>query len=74
MSDRMGNELRAVIQELGGEPVLGRSLRTETDLQSAIREGFPQAVVGEVMRGACLTLKELAASLDLSPQPSTTAP
>jgi putative toxin-antitoxin system antitoxin component (TIGR02293 family) len=62
----MVNEVHAVIEELGGELVLGRSLRTETDLQSAIREGFPQTVVGEVMHAAGLTLKELATSLDLS--------
>jgi len=62
----MVNELHAVVEELGGEPVLGRSFRTATDLQSAIREGFPQTVVEEVMHAAGLTLKELAASLDLS--------
>jgi putative toxin-antitoxin system antitoxin component (TIGR02293 family) len=64
----MVRELRAVIQELGGEPVLGRSVRTETDLRAAIREGFPQMVVEEVMQATGLTLKELAASLDLSPR------
>lgn len=62
----MVNELQAVIGELGGESVLGRSLHTPTDLQAAIREGFPQTVVEEVMQAAGLTLKELAASLDLS--------
>jgi len=68
IGDKMVNELHAVIEELGGEPVLGRSLRTETDLQAAIREGFPQSVVGEVMHAAGLSLKELATSLDLSPR------
>jgi putative toxin-antitoxin system antitoxin component (TIGR02293 family) len=62
----MVNELHAVIQELGGKPALGRSFRTATDLQTAIREGFPQSVVEEVMHAAGLTLKELAATLDLS--------
>lgn len=62
----MVNELQAVVDELGGRPILGRSLRSETDLQTAIREGFPQTVVAEVMHGAGITLKELAASLDLS--------
>ena len=62
----MVNELQAVVQELGGMPTLGRSLRTEVDLQAAIREGFPQTVVKEVMHAAGLTLKELATSLDLS--------
>jgi len=64
----MVNELHAVVEELGGEPVLGRSLRTEMDLQASIREGFPQTVVEEVMHAAGLTLKELATSLDLSPR------
>lgn len=66
MDDRMVNELHAVAQELGGKPVLGRSLRTATDLQAAIREGFPPTVVDEVMHAAGLTLAEVAASLDLS--------
>src|SRR5712692_11933631 len=66
MSDRMINELHAVVEELGGEPVLGRSLRTEDDLQEAIREGFPQTVIEEVMHSAGITLKDLARSLDLS--------
>ena len=64
--DRMVNEIRAVAEGLGGEPVLGRSLRTETDLQAAIREGFPQKVLKEVAQSAGITLGELAASLDLS--------
>jgi len=62
----MVNELHAVITELGGGPVLGRSLRTQADLQTANREGFPQTVVEEVTHAAGITLKELAASLDLS--------
>jgi len=64
----MVSELQAVFEELGGEPVLGHSLRTDTDLQAAIRRGFPQPVVQEVMQGAGITLKELASSLDLSPR------
>jgi putative toxin-antitoxin system antitoxin component (TIGR02293 family) len=66
MDDRMVNELQAVIDELGGAPALGRPFKTETDLQTAIREGFPQSVVEEVMQAAGLTLKELATTLDLS--------
>jgi putative toxin-antitoxin system antitoxin component (TIGR02293 family) len=65
MNDRMVSELQAVIEELGGEPVLGRPLRSTADLQAAIREGFRQPVVQEV-HGAGITLKELASSLDLS--------
>ena len=64
----MVNELRAVVQELGGEQTLGRALSSESDLREAIREGFPPAVVEELMRASGLTLKELAAALDLSPR------
>ena len=64
----MVNELNAVVGELGGEAVFGRSLLTERDLQSAIREGFPNTVLGQVMDSAGLTLKDLSASLDLSPR------
>lgn len=62
----MVDEIRAIVEELGGKQVLGRALRTETELQAAIRDGFPQPVVEEVMRAGNLTLKELAATLDLS--------
>jgi putative toxin-antitoxin system antitoxin component (TIGR02293 family) len=64
----MVNELRAVVRELGGEQTLGRRLATDHDLREAIREGFPPAVVEELMRASGLTLKELADSLDLSPR------
>ena len=64
----MVEELQAVVAELGGEKVLGRTLRSTNDLQTAIREGFPQKVVGSVMNSAGLTLKQLSASLDLSPR------
>ena len=60
--------LQAVIAELGGEAVFGRTLQTDTDLRAAIREGFPQKVVGSMMNSAGLTLKELSAALDLSPR------
>jgi putative toxin-antitoxin system antitoxin component (TIGR02293 family) len=62
----MVNELKAVIQELGGEQTLGRRLSNDRDLREAIREGFPPAVIEELMRASGLTLKELAAALDLS--------
>jgi putative toxin-antitoxin system antitoxin component (TIGR02293 family) len=62
----MVNELHAVVAELGGKTALGRTLNTEGDLQSAIREGFPPEVLEKVMDSAGLTLKELAVSLDLS--------
>ena len=64
----MANELRAVLQELGGKRALGRALSTDSDLRDAIREGFPYAVLEELMRASGLTLKELAGALDLSPR------
>jgi putative toxin-antitoxin system antitoxin component (TIGR02293 family) len=62
----MANELRAVVKELGGERVLGRSLASDSDLREAIREGFPHAVLQEIIRASGLTLQELATALDLS--------
>jgi putative toxin-antitoxin system antitoxin component (TIGR02293 family) len=64
----MVNELKAVVAELGGRQALGRSLSSDRELREAIREGFPPAVVPQVMRASGLTLKELAAALDLSPR------
>ena len=57
-----------MIAELGGEAALGRVLHSSGELQTAIREGFPQKVVGSVMSSAGITLKELSAALDLSPR------
>jgi len=62
----MASELRAVVDELGGEAVLGRRFERDSDLQTAIREGFPQKVIEELMEAADLSIKELAACLDLS--------
>src|SRR5712671_609369 len=64
----MVNELRAVLRELGGRSVLGRNLASQRDLSDAIREGFPPAVVEQLMSSSGLTLKELADALDLSPR------
>jgi putative toxin-antitoxin system antitoxin component (TIGR02293 family) len=64
----MVNELRAVVSELGGERALGRALSSDGDLREAIREGFPPAVVENLMRASGLTLKEVAGALDLSPR------
>jgi len=68
ISDIMVNELRAVVQKLGGKQTLGRTLSSDSDLRDAIRQGFPPAVVEQLMRASGLTLKELAAALDLSPR------
>jgi putative toxin-antitoxin system antitoxin component (TIGR02293 family) len=62
----MVNELQAVVSELGGKRTLGRVLSSDRDMRDAIRDGFPPAVVEELMRSSGLTLKELAESLDLS--------
>jgi putative toxin-antitoxin system antitoxin component (TIGR02293 family) len=64
----MANDLHAVVEELGGKHTLGRTLASEDDMREAIRQGFPPAVVEELMRASGLTLKELAAALDLSPR------
>src|SRR6201997_4639876 len=64
----MAHELKAVIGELGGKQTFGRTLASENDMREAIRQGFPPAVVEELMRASGLTLKELAAALDLSPR------
>jgi len=62
----MVNELRAVVAELGGRRTLGRSFSSDREMRQAIRDGFPPAVVEELMRASGLTLKELAHALDLS--------
>jgi hypothetical protein len=62
----MASELKGVLRELGGKRILGRSLANDRDLREAIREGFPHAVVEELLRASGLTLKELAEALDLS--------
>ena len=62
----MASEFQAVLRELGGKRVLGRALANDRDLREAIREGFPHAVLEELMRASGLTLKELAEALDLS--------
>jgi len=64
----MVNELKAVVGELGGRHIFGRHLSTDRDMQDAIREGFPPAVVERLTRSSGLTLRELAAALDLSPR------
>jgi len=64
----MADELQAVVAELGGAAALGRKLKTTNDLQAAIREGFPREVVVCIMNSAGLTLRQLSATLDLSPR------
>jgi len=64
----MVGEIQAIGAELGGRRTLHRTLHTEADLRSAIRDGFPPEVVRKLMESAGLTLQELAAHLDLSPR------
>jgi putative toxin-antitoxin system antitoxin component (TIGR02293 family) len=64
----MARNLQAVVEEMGGQQTLGRAVATEHDMREAIREGFPPAVVEELMRASGLSLKELANALDLSPR------
>ena len=45
---------------------MGRALASDRDMREAIREGFPHAVLEELMQASGLTLKELAHALDLS--------
>lgn len=65
---QMARNLQAVVEEMGGQQTLGRAVATEHDMREAIREGFPPAVVEELMRASGLSLKELANALDLSPR------
>ena len=69
MDDRMVNELHAVIEQLGGEPVIpcGPRQICKTPFERA------QTVVKEVMQAAGITLKELATSLELSARSLATA-
>jgi len=65
---QMVNELNAVVKQLGGRHTFGRNFSTVNQLKDAIREGFPTAVVEQLMTASGLTLKELAEALDLSPR------
>jgi putative toxin-antitoxin system antitoxin component (TIGR02293 family) len=63
--DIMVNELKAVLDQLGGEAGVGRAVRTAEDLSAAIREGFPHEAV-TALTSTGLSLQEIAGSLDLS--------
>ena len=66
MSDRMVNELSAVVHELGGPTAVGRKIGSSEDMSAAIREGFPHAAVEGLLESSGLSLQEIASSLDLS--------
>jgi uncharacterized protein (DUF2384 family) len=63
---QMINEVISIVEELGGEAALGRPVQSREDMSAAIREGFPQAVLGALVETSGLTLQEVASSLDLS--------
>jgi len=60
--------LQAVVNELGGEPIIGRRVTREDDMRDAIRQGFAPEAVQRLMNASGLTMKEIAAALDLSPR------
>jgi putative toxin-antitoxin system antitoxin component (TIGR02293 family) len=62
----MIGELSAVVGELGGEAAIGRIVRSDEDLRAAIRDGLPHAAVEGLLQSTDLSLRELAATLDLS--------
>lgn len=66
IGDRMVKELAAIVDELGGERVVGHRVRTGEEMSRAIREGFPHSVVDCFVRNSGLSLQEVARSLDLS--------
>ena len=66
---QMVNELAGRCpRNLGDAAFWDAILASQHDLCEAIREGFPPAVVEELMQASGLTLKELADALDLSPR------
>jgi len=58
----MVNELTAV----GGERGVGRTVRSDEDMNGAIREGFPHAAIEGLQESSGFSLREIATSLDLS--------
>jgi putative toxin-antitoxin system antitoxin component (TIGR02293 family) len=62
----MVNELTAIVDELGGESAIGRPVRTDEDMNSAIREGFPHSAVESFLESSGFSMHEIASSLDLS--------
>jgi putative toxin-antitoxin system antitoxin component (TIGR02293 family) len=66
MDDIMVNELQAVVDELGGEAVLGGTVRSAHDMMDAIRRGFHRDALRSVAAAAGISVKDLAACVDLS--------
>ena len=62
----MVNEVQAIVDQFGGPSLFGKRLKTEEELRETIRQGLPRQVLDELIRSCQLTMKELAASLDLS--------
>ncbi len=66
ISDRMVNELSAVVGELGGHAAVGRMVQSDEDMSAAIRDGFPHSAVKGLLDSSGLSLQEIASALDLS--------
>lgn len=66
ISDRMVNELSAVVSELGGHLAIGRDVHSDEDMSAAIREGFPHSAVEGLLKSSGFSLQEIASTLDLS--------
>ncbi len=62
----MVNELAIIVDELGGEFSLGRTVRTSEDMSTAIRAGFPVSAVERFHESSGLSIQEIASSLDLN--------
>ncbi len=75
IDNKMTTEVQDIATQLGGEKAIGRPIRTERDIDAAIREGFPQKVVTEVMHSADLNPKGTCPKSGLiSAQLTTPAP
>ncbi len=68
VSDRVVNELSAVVSELGGHLALKRDVHSDDDMSAAIREGFPHSTVEGLLKSSGFSLQEIASTLDLSLQ------
>ncbi len=66
MNDNMVNELTGIVDELGGKSSFGREVRTNEEMSTAIRAGFPHSAVEKFLESSGLSMHEIASSLDLS--------
>src|SRR5258705_4890715 len=66
IDDIMVNELTIIVDELGGESSFGKTVRTNEEMSTAIRAGFPHSAVERFLESSGLSMQEIASSLDLS--------